>query len=169
MGFVWATRHPHTPNVHSVVEQRLGVSNEAYVGHPPTGRKVMPEQVLREETRAWVDYVGWFLVGLVLLPVFGLGLVFLLGAWLDRLGRKYTVTSERVISRHGIISRKVNEIEIKNIQDVNLQQGILQRLVRTGTVGFSSAGRSGVEVMFEGVANPGQLKDLVREQVRSVK
>lgn len=127
----------------------------------------MAEEVLREETRAWADYVGWILLGLLLLLLYGLGLVVFLGIWVDRASRKYTVTSERVISRYGLIARKVSEVELKNIQDIELTQGILQRLWGTGNLGFSSAGRAGVEVMFQGVADPEQLKEFVRSQAKS--
>ena len=127
----------------------------------------MSETVLREETRAWADYLGWWIVGGLLLLFFGLGILVFLGIWLDRKQRKYTITSERVITRFGLIGRKVSEVELKNIQDVELRQGILQRLVGTGTLGFSSAGRAGVEVTFEGVSDPEGVKELVRRRTKA--
>jgi uncharacterized membrane protein YdbT with pleckstrin-like domain len=92
-------------------------------------------------------------------------LIFVITIWFARLSRRYTVTSQRVISRWGLISRNISEIDIKNIRDIQLQQGVLQRVFGIGSVALSSAGRAGAEVVFEGIADPDGVKEVIRSTV----
>jgi uncharacterized membrane protein YdbT with pleckstrin-like domain len=140
------------------------------------------ERVLWEGTRAWSDFLGRWIGGIVFLVVgvvllfsaearpFGLWfifvfLIFVITIWFARLSCRYTVTSQRVISRRGLISRNISEIEIKNIRDIRVEQGVLQRVFGIGSLALSSAGRAGAEVVFEGIADPDGVKEMIRSTV----
>jgi uncharacterized membrane protein YdbT with pleckstrin-like domain len=76
----------------------------------------------------------------------------------------YTVTSERVIQRNGLISRRTSQAEITDIRNVQVNQGILQRVFGVGGVGVSTAAQAGLEVEFKGIRSPQVVADAIRAQ-----
>lgn len=85
-------------------------------------------------------------------------------AYLNVWATSFTVTSERVIQRKGLLSRRVSEVEVSDIRNVQVNQGIIQRMFDIGNVGVSTAGQSGVEIVFSGIKRPQPVADMIREQ-----
>ncbi len=92
-----------------------------------------------------------------LLPVLLLPIIYRKYAWL------FTIDNENIESSHGIISRELNAIRIKDVRNINVRQTLMQRLLGIGDVEFSSAGGGDVEVIFYGVSAPVALKDRVQD------
>jgi uncharacterized membrane protein YdbT with pleckstrin-like domain len=63
--------------------------------------------------------------------------------FLDWLTSTYTVTSKRLITREGIISRKGHDIPLMRISDVAFDQGIVDRMLGCGTLVVSDASTHG--------------------------
>jgi len=76
------------------------------------------------------------IVGLLLISI---TIIILLGAILERLSRTYTITTDIVRSKAGIIARKENEIRIIDIRETGVRQSICQRIFGIGHVFFASA------------------------------
>lgn len=76
---------------------------------------------------------------------------------------RYSVDRENIESRYGIIARQVHSIRIQDLRNVNVKQNILQRLIGIGDVEFSSAGGEGIEVVFNAITSPMQLKERVQD------
>ena len=74
----------------------------------------------------------------------------------------YTINGETIESREGLIARKVKSIRIQDLRNINVNQSLWQRLMGVGDVEFSSAGGSGIEVVFRGVDKPLQVKQLAQ-------
>jgi uncharacterized membrane protein YdbT with pleckstrin-like domain len=74
----------------------------------------------------------------------------------------YTIDGETIESREGLIARKVKSIRIQDLRNINVNQSLWQRIMGVGDVEFSSAGGSGIEVVFCGVDKPLQVKQLVQ-------
>ena len=64
---------------------------------------------------------------------------------------KYTVTSYRVMSRSGIVTRRANDIPLDHVSNVNYSQSLFDRILSCGTLSLDSSGGEGVEL--EDVAN----------------
>lgn len=79
-----------------------------------------------------------------------------------RFGDLYLVTSQRVIAQSGLLSRRVDEIEIQDIRNITLEQSFFQRILGVGDIGISSAGGEGIEVRFDGVGGAADVKERVR-------
>jgi uncharacterized membrane protein YdbT with pleckstrin-like domain len=126
------------------------------------------EEVLWEKRPAWREFCGSLLIGAALLPLYGIGFFVLLYVFIERFRRLYFVTGERVVCESGILSRDVNEVDIIDLRDISLHQSLWQRLLGTGDVEFSSAGRPGVEVTFRGVWRPREIQDIVRRRKREL-
>lgn len=82
---------------------------------------------------------------------------------LQRVSSLYSVTSERVIARNGLLSTRTDEVDIRDIRNISVEQTLFQRLLGLGDVGVSSAGSDGVEVVFRGIPQAGGVKEIIRE------
>ena len=92
------------------------------------------------------------LFGIVLLPAFGLGLIFLLVAYVRYKSTELAVTTKRVIVKHGFISRQTIEINLSKIESIRVDQGIFGRLFDFGTLVISGTGAS--HAPLAGIAEP---------------
>jgi uncharacterized membrane protein YdbT with pleckstrin-like domain len=81
-----------------------------------------------------------FALGIVLLPAFGIGLIFLVVAYVRYKTTELAITSKRVIAKFGFISRRTVEINIKKVESIQVDQGILGRVFNYGTLVISGAG-----------------------------
>ncbi len=105
--------------------------------------------------------------GLVAAAALGLMVV---AGYLKRMSTTYTITNRRLHIKRGIISRRTQEARLERVQNVNTDQGALERILKVGTVDFDTAGggdRSGdFEFKFRGVANPSEVVRKVDEAQR---
>ena len=74
----------------------------------------------------------------------------------------YHITSVRVETESGLIGRNSNEVRICDIRAIDVRMSGFTALFGVGTVEFSSAGGSSVEVQFRNVRNPHRIKQIVR-------
>ena len=109
-------------------------------------------------TRVADDEVKWSIVSTVAVAILALAVVVGL---LKRIATTYTITSERLHIRRGIVARRTQEARLERVQNVNTTQSALQRLLQVGTVDFDTAGTDDSEFQFVGVANPDEVVSAV--------
>ena len=88
----------------------------------------------------WLDKLGWVAFA---------GVVLVFGVWptITWWSRTYTLTNERLVTRKGAIRRSGRDIPLARVNDVAFEQGILDRLVRAGTLRVSAASEDGTVVL----------------------
>ncbi|WP_207589686.1 PH domain-containing protein [Halomontanus rarus] len=101
-----------------------------------------------------LGYVWVFVVGVVLIPLFGLGFVIIASAYLTVKNTAYVITTDSVFKKTGVLSRQITDIGHENIQDTGYRQSFVGRHYDFGTVQVSTAGGSGVEMSLDYVADP---------------
>ncbi|MSR11412.1 MAG: PH domain-containing protein [Gammaproteobacteria bacterium] len=122
-----------------------------------TGEQV--EGVFKYHWFSWIPMVMWIILGIVTL-----GITWLLAIY-EFLRLKFTeqgVTNKRVIIKTGIISRKTQEMKLKSIETVEINQGIFGRIFGFGTIKITGHGISDFE--FKGIDDPMSVK----RQIESV-
>lgn len=122
-----------------------------------------PERTIWEGHPSALYYLGNWIVGVLLLPFCGLGLIFIIYAILDQQTKVFMLTNKRVMSKVGIISRTTHEVTITDVRSINMQQSVSERLFGLGTVQIGSAGTAGIEVEFSGIANAATVRDRIRQ------
>ena len=117
------------------------------------------EKVLgREERITYEARISiWFLsplilLGLVTLPFLGVGLIFLISAYLKYISTEIAITNKRVIAKFGFISRKTTEISIDRIESIQVDQGIWGRIFNYGSLVVSGAGNP--QAPIPGISEP---------------
>jgi uncharacterized membrane protein YdbT with pleckstrin-like domain len=108
---------------------------------------------------ARVPMVIWFILGFV---TFGLTWFIALYEFLRLKFLEQGVTNKRVILKKGIVSRKTEEMKLKSIETVEIDQGIFGRIFGFGTVKVTGRGTS--DFLFKGVDDPISVK----QQIESV-
>ena len=73
--------------------------------------------------------------------------------WVQWRSTSYTLTSHRIISRRGVLSRYTESIALDRIQDSCVRQRLVGRVFGFGDLELESAGRDGAEVLHH-VADP---------------
>ena len=96
----------------------------------------------------------------------GVALIWLLLAGLTmyrKLDVFYRITNQRLIHENGILYRRINRIEIIDIDDLRCEQGLIERLLGIGRIVVGSSDRThawlvmaGVDRVRRGQRNPGQ-------------
>lgn len=97
--------------------------------------------------------VAWLLLGLV---TFGVTWLVAAYEYLRLRHVEQGVTNKRVIYKTGIISRKSEEMKLASIETVEIDQGVLGRMLGYGTVKVTGRGAS--DVLFRGVDDPMAVK-----------
>lgn len=102
-----------------------------------------------------------FLLTLLLIPVFGIGLLILIVWFIDCQGSSLTVTNKRSILRSGILSKHTSEVLHKDVRNLQVSQGIINRMFGVGSIAISSAGQSDFEIYIRGVTDPYKAKSII--------
>ncbi|WP_374438401.1 PH domain-containing protein [Inhella sp.] len=116
------------------------------------GALVKGETILHEGHLSLWGLAHLIALGLVTLPLFGLGLVFLVAAYIRYKSTELAVTTKRIIVKHGFISRQTIEINLNKAESIQVDQGVLGRLFDFGTLVISGTGTS--HAPLAGIAEP---------------
>jgi uncharacterized membrane protein YdbT with pleckstrin-like domain len=115
------------------------------------GEKVVKLFRLHWTARLWL--VLWIVL---ILPTFGIALLLAIYEWLRLRTLEYGVTNKRVILKKGIIGRYTEEMKIGSIETVEIDQGVLGRMLGYGDVKVTGRGIS--DVVFKRMDDPMAVK-----------
>ena len=135
---------------------------------------------------SWRSILGFYIKGLLLSIVVGaiayfagsdsaglaaaaggglFALVIVVGL-IKRIATTYSISNQRLNIRRGIIARHVQETRLDRVQNVNTNQGVLERILQFGTVDFDTAGSGDSDFAFVGVAQPEKVMAAVEAAQR---
>jgi uncharacterized membrane protein YdbT with pleckstrin-like domain len=105
-----------------------------------------------------VNYVG---IGLIAITVVNLLIVYLKWRTTD-----FVLTSDRLVTRTGILSRSSREIPLERINDLSCHQSLFERLIRAGDLMVESGGELG-QSTFHNFGDPFQLQNAVHRAIEA--
>ena len=107
------------------------------------------------------------LLSVVLLALAGFVMLY---AYLRVLATEYIVASTYVYARYGVVARDITQAKPEAVAAVNVEQGILGRLLGYGNVMFMTPGEGGRGfIIFRGVKDPVKLKTTFFDLLRRIK
>ena len=104
-----------------------------------------PEQTLFEGHPALVPSVAALLVS-----VLTLGLA-LLWFWWRKKSRHYRITTERIIVEEGVVSKRMEQIDLYRINDYVVERPVGQRLMGTGNLSLEAMDRTTPHLHLHGL------------------
>ena len=116
------------------------------------GTLIKDEKVIYTGNISLWSLLPYIVIGLLLLPAYGLGLLFWLIAFLRYKTTELAFTNKRVIAKFGFFSRKTVELNIVKVESVQINQSILGRIFNFGTLVISGAGNP--QAPIPGISNP---------------
>lgn len=111
-----------------------------------------PGEVVQSRAKCSV----WSLLPLIilgLLLIFAVvGVLFWLAAFLRYISTEIAVTNKRVIAKTGFITRRTVELNLPKVESIQVEQGLLGRLLNYGTIVVAGAGTPQAPVV--GISDP---------------
>jgi uncharacterized membrane protein YdbT with pleckstrin-like domain len=95
----------------------------------------------------WLHFIG-----LLLLPLLGLGLILWIIAYVRVTTTEFAVTDRRLVVKQGWIQRDITEISLQRIESILVHQSAVGRLLNFGTIRVMGTGRT--EALLSGIAEP---------------
>jgi uncharacterized membrane protein YdbT with pleckstrin-like domain len=79
----------------------------------------------------------------------GLLLVLAVGPFLRWVTTHYVVTNRRLVTRHGVLARSGRDVPLFRVTDITFEQGLVQRLLGSGTLVVETGGERGDVVLLD--------------------
>ncbi len=109
-----------------------------------------------EEIRAIFNLHWVAKLPMILWIIFVITIPLAIWEWLKLRNTEMGTTNKRVILKTGIISRKSDEMKISSIETVEIEQGIMGRILGFGTVKVTGKGIS--DLVFNKIDDPMDVK-----------
>jgi uncharacterized membrane protein YdbT with pleckstrin-like domain len=102
---------------------------------------------------AWLYLLvlGWLVIGIFLF----------ISMYLEKWTTERALTNRRLILKRGFIRRKTEEISFNRVEEVNLSQSILQRILGSGDIKVTGTGAG--EIMLKNIDDPLDVQKKVNE------
>jgi uncharacterized membrane protein YdbT with pleckstrin-like domain len=107
-----------------------------------------------------VNYIG---IALIALAALNLVVVYL--RWTTT---EFVLTSDRLVTRTGVLSRQSREIPLERIMDLACHQSLFERIIHAGDLLIESGGERGQET-FPNIGEPMELQNAVYRAMEAKK
>jgi uncharacterized membrane protein YdbT with pleckstrin-like domain len=102
-----------------------------------------------------------FILSLVMVPVFGIGIAILLGWHLQNRASKLSVNENEILFEKGLLSKERSEVNISSVRTVKVKQSFFNRIFGVGAVEIYTAGDN-PEIMVAGIPDPNRIRELIK-------
>jgi len=80
----------------------------------------------------------------------------------------YTITNQRVMIERGMLSKSLNEIDLRYIDDTQFFQSVTERLLGIGNVTLISSDKAFPTTVLLGIADPRNVREMIRARAYQV-
>ena len=77
----------------------------------------------------------------------------------------YRITNERVRITEGMLGKDREDIELVRVQDIDMTQGLTERMLGIGDIHIRSHDRSNPDITLNNVSNPTEVHEILRRAV----
>lgn len=101
----------------------------------------------------WAAWIGAAMVA---------GAVGWLVVWkVANMATRVTITNRRTTVRRGLLSRATRELRHEQVQDIQITQTFVQRVMKVGRLGLDGGGTDDVEIVVDDLPDPMRLRGIV--------
>ena len=102
----------------------------------------------------------WFILAVLLILAFGIGLLILLYWYIKTRATALTVTDHEIMYERGILSKDRTAVSLKHVRAVHVTQGFINRILGVGTIQISTAGDQ-PEFTVADMPDPGLIREAI--------
>jgi membrane protein YdbS with pleckstrin-like domain len=77
---------------------------------------------------------------------------------------RYALTSEKIMQSFGIFTEEFKSTVYTKVTDIGLTQSFIDKILNTGTITMNTAGGDEVEIKFERIARPFEIKKIISDK-----
>jgi membrane protein YdbS with pleckstrin-like domain len=74
----------------------------------------------------------------------------------------YRVSNQRILLESGVLSKRIDEVDMRTVEDIEFQQGPLERMLGIGDIAVIAADKRMARFRLLGVENPRDVRELIR-------
>jgi uncharacterized membrane protein YdbT with pleckstrin-like domain len=119
--------------------------------------KGTPSQVINIPTFVVCGLLFWLVI-----PIF-----IIVWKWLVVKTTTYEITTERLKTRYGILSKKLDELELYRVRDYKLEQPLFLRIFGLGNIILVTSDKSHPLITLRAIPNGERLRDQLRSAVEA--
>lgn len=112
---------------------------------------------------SWKNHILGYVISVLLIPLFGLGLIGLYWVYKQQTKYSYTFSDTQISSRDDKYQRN---IDLVNIENVDLEQSWLQKKMGVGNLVLYTSATS---MTLRGLENPVTFKDTIEQAITALK
>lgn len=131
---------------------------------PNFSRRLGPEtEVWSGSPSQWVNF-WWFVSCLLVIPI-----PYVIWKYLDVRYQKMTLTTQRLRIEEGVLSKKIDEVELYRIKDTQLKQTFIDRMLGLGTVEIVSSDETNPVLHIPSIKNARDMREKLRQCVEKLR
>jgi len=120
------------------------------------------EQIVWQGTPSQWNNAGTFLLcGLFCWALLPLLMAF--WYWLVVKNTRFVITNERLFSYRGVVTKRVDELELYRIKDLSQSKNLLMQMVGLGSVTVITSDKTDKSLCLLGIKEPDKVQALLRE------
>jgi uncharacterized membrane protein YdbT with pleckstrin-like domain len=77
-------------------------------------------------------------------------------------GHRYRISNQRIVLETGALSKRIDEIDMRTVEDIEFRQRFLERLLGIGEIAIVAADKQMGRFRLMGVEKPRELRELIR-------
>jgi uncharacterized membrane protein YdbT with pleckstrin-like domain len=116
-----------------------------------------PSQVINIPAFALWGILFWLVI-----PIF-----IILWKWLVVKNTKYELTTERLKIRHGVLNKKMDDLELYRVRDFEFERPFFLRLFSLGNIILQTSDKSHPVVILRAIRNGEQIREQIRNMVEA--
>ena len=114
------------------------------------------------------NIVGGFFFPLVWIFI-AVPILWIARVWIDTRSESFTLTSERLRIKKGVLNQVFDEVELYRVKDITLARSALQRMFGLGSVTLQTSDRGQENICIDSVRSSEELREHLRKQVEIIR
>jgi len=102
----------------------------------------------------------WFILFVLLIAAFGIGLLILLYWYIKTRATVLTVTQHEIMYERGILSKDRLSVSLRHVRSVEVKQSFVNRILGVGTIQISTAGDE-PEFTVKDLPDPHEIREAI--------
>jgi membrane protein YdbS with pleckstrin-like domain len=82
---------------------------------------------------------------------------------------RYRITSYRIEFERGILTKRIDSLELWHVDDISFEQGVVDRMMNVGSITVISNDKTTPRLELHGLPNPRQIFDALKNRIIAVK
>jgi membrane protein YdbS with pleckstrin-like domain len=96
-------------------------------------------------------------------------IVIALVPWIMTKMHRYRISNYRIDFEHGLLSKRIDTLELWHVEDISFQQSLSDRMLGVGTITIVSHDRTTPRLELKSLPNPRPLFDSLKQRIIAVK